>query len=288
MAKGPKYWYDIMIAEKNTKATLLTYQPNIDSAQTFLDQMATNSKVAAWRCVFWVIACAYYAFELVLDAYALYLESIAAKSQYGTLPWYVKIAKEYQHGDALVKIDSEWRYATVNPAAQIVTNAASADGTGIVNIKIAKTVAGVLQPLSGPEEAGFTAYMNKRKPAGPNVHVINEAPDDLRLYLAINYDPLVLKANGELISTPGVFPAEVAVSDYKNNLDFDGSFELMKAIDAIQNAKGIVSAYVISASARYGTNPFVVFDQRYLPNAGYLVIDAGNPLSATITYTPNA
>jgi hypothetical protein len=108
--------------------------------------------------------------------------------------------------------------------------------------------------------------------------------------LAVNYDPLLLTSTGELISTPGTYPVRDAVNAYLLNLEFDSRFELMALIDYVQKATGVSnngSAYVVSASARYGTNPFVAFTQKYYPNAGYMVVDPLTPLSASINYTAN-
>jgi hypothetical protein len=288
MARSPKYWYDIMIAEKNGRAQLNVYQPNIDSAQTFLDDLKSSSKVAIWRCLFWCVAVCAYSLDVVFDLFKLDLEAITASSRYGTLPWYVSIAKAYQHGDALVQIDLEWKYAAENLPAQIVKLAAANEVAGQVNVKVAKLSGTTPTQLSGPEEVGFTAYLQKKKPAGIYVNVINAAADELKLYLTINYNPLVFTATGALISNPAVKPAEDAVNAYLSGLDFDGKFELMKLVDKVQLALGDGSSvYVTNAEARYGANPFVPFSQSYSPNAGYMVIYSGTPLSATITYVPN-
>lgn len=287
MARSPKYWYDIMIAEKNTFATLSVYQPNIDSSQTLLDDLKTTSKVAVWRLLLWCVATAMYSFDVVLDLYKLYLESIAAKSRYGTLPWYASVAKEFQYGYSLSLIDLEYKYATVDESAKIIKLSSAKDNEtdGSVNVKIATLSGTTPVPVGAPQLAAFTTYINQKKPAGIRVAVINEASDELRLYISANYDPLVLSSNGSLISDTAVFPLEDAAKAYLASLDFDAKFELMNCVDYLQAATGITSVYITSASARYGINPFVVFDQHYYPRAGHMVIDPSTPLSTTVTYT---
>ena len=287
MARSAKYWYDVMMNEKTTFANLTEYQPNIDSSQTLFTDLATTSKVSRPRLVFWCIACAMYAFDVALDLYKSFLAGLVEQARYGTLPWYVLKSKEFQYGDSLVQVDYEWKYSPVNTTNQIVKLAAAKEAPGFVNLKIAKLTGTVPGPLSGGEETAFKAYINKIKPAGINVNVINAASDEIRLYLTVNYDPLVLASNGESLLTAGVFPVEDAITNYKNNLDFDGAFEIMSAIDAVQLVDGVVSVYEVNAEARYGTNPFVSFPQRYYPNAGHLVIDPSTPLSGSITYVAN-
>lgn len=290
MAKSIKDWYDIMIAEKNTFANLNVYQPNIDSSQTLLSDLKSTSKVARWRLMLWVVATCAFAVEVLLDVAILTMQAIAAKSRYGTLPWYAAVAKEFQYGDALSQVNLEYVYPVIDPTKQIVAVAAANEGNGKVNIKIARLNGGVLAPLTTPQLSAFTSYINLKKAAGSTVQVINNNPDELRLYLAVNFDPLVLSPTGELISTPGTYPVEDAVELYLSSLPFDGKFELMKLIDKIQEYgadKGVVSAYVTNATSRYGTNPFISFAQSYYPNAGYMIIEAATPLSSTITYTAN-
>lgn len=271
-----------MIQEKNTMANLSVYQPNIDSSQTLLNDLKSTSKVARWRLVFWVVATCAYAFDVILDLAYLALEALVAKSRYGTLPWYVTKAKEFQYGDALTLVDGEWIYSPVNPANQVVKLAASEQGIGIVNVKVATISSGVKQPLNPAQETAFKTYINRVKPAGIRVNVINSLPDDLKLTINVNYDPLVLTSTGELISTPGVFPVNDALELYLTALQFNGSYERQHQEDYLQAAKGVGTAYITSAEARYGLNPFTAFSQRYLPFAGYLVIHP----STVINYTP--
>lgn len=282
MARSIEYWYNVMIAEKNTYSNLNGYQPTIDDAQTLITDLKSTSKVARWRIAFWVVATCAYAVDVIHDLAIITMEALAAKSRYGTLPWYVTVAKEFQYGDALVLIDDEWKYATINDANKRVKLAAAQEGPGIVNLKIANIISGVKQPILTAEYNAFVAYVNKKKPAGITINVINALADDLSLQLTVNYDPLVLTSTGELINTPGLFPVMDAIALYLESLDFNGGFELMSLVDFVQaqKNKGVVSAYVTGASARYGANLFVPFPQRYFPNSGYLTLHS----SSVITY----
>lgn len=272
-----------MLAEKDTLANLSVYQPNMSTAQDFIDDLAGPSKVARWRIRYWIVATCAAAVDLIFDQALLNLIGIAEKARYGTLPWYVAKMKEFQYGDQLTLIDLEWKYAVVNEANRVIKLCAAKEGTGIVLVKIATIVSGVKQPLPTLQYNAAKAYLLKIKPAGIRVNLINDNPDDLILHLIINYDPLVMTDQGELIASPGVFPVEDAREEYLQNVDFNnGAYELMSAVDTIQKkkAQGVVSAYVTDAQARYGVLPFVSFDQRYFPNAGYLAIHP----SSTITY----
>lgn len=289
MARTPEYWYDVIIAEKQTMASLNNLQPNVDTAQDLLADVTTSSKVARWRLWIWCVAVAIYAIDVLFDLLKLDLESIALESRYGTLPWYVKKSLDYQHGDALVLQNLEWKYATENLTARVVKRASAQKGVNLVLLKVAKLSGTVPVPLSSAELIGYTSYIDQITHPGINVTIISAVSDELRLYLNVNYDPLVLTATGELLSTPGTFPVEDAIDNYLSDLnnEFNGEFENMIAIDKVQDAVGVVSAYHTNSTSRYGTNPFVAFSQKYLPNAGHMIIDPLTPLSTTITYTPN-
>lgn len=280
MARSITDWMNIMLAEKLTFANLSVYQPDPSSAQDFLDSLTSNSKASLWQLDLWIIATIAAAFDINLDNQLADMEKVAAKSRYGTEPWYVDVAKAFQYGDALVYADLQWNYPVVNPDNQVIKLASAKEGQGRVNLKIATIVSGVLQPLTTLQFNAVQAYFTLKKPSGIRLNIINDNPDDLSLQLIVNYDPLVLTSAGELISSPGTFPVEDARKAYLQALEFDGAFELMSLVNYVQAAKGVKSVYVDSASARYGTNPFQSFTERYYPNAGYLQIHS----TSTITY----
>jgi hypothetical protein len=285
MARSPRYFYDLMIAEKNTFSTLNSYQPNVDSSQTMLNDLKSNSVVSDWRLIFWVVATMASALDVLFELAKIAMAALAEKSRYGTLPWWVTVAKEFQYGDSLTQVNLEWVYSPVVEANRVVTFAAAKEADGIVNVKVARLVSGNPAPLSNVQAAAFSTYVNQKKPAGITVQVINETADDLRLFLNVNYDPLILAPTGELLSTSGSYPVRDAVESYIKNLPFDGKLELMGLIDAVQALECVTSAYVTNAEARYGSNSFVPFTERYYPRAGYMVIHSGTPLSGSITYT---
>lgn len=292
MAKTVLENYDLIIAEKNSFANLNVYQPNIDSSQTLLSDLKSTSKVARWRLLFWCIATLATALGINFDLVLIEMAAIAARSRYGTLPWYVSVAKEFQYGDALTQINLEFKYAVEDDTKKVVALAAAKEGLGRVILKVATLTGSTPAPLGAPQLAAFTAYMQKKKPAGINLKIINDAPDELQLHLDVNYDPLVLSATGELLISPGTYPVEDAITLYLNSFSstegFDGKFELMRVTDYIQSALGQSSSvYITQALSRYGVNPFEEFSQHYYPNAGYMVIDPLTPLNTTITYTAN-
>lgn len=285
MARSIQYWYDYMIAEKTSMATLNGLTPINDTAQTLLTDVTSTSRVARWRLMLWAVATCAYALDVVFDLTLIALEALAKRSRFGTLPWYIQKAYEFQYGDTLIFQNNEFQYTTINTASQIIKRAAAQEAGNTVNIKLAKLVSGIPTKLNSTEEAAATSYFEKIKPAGTDLHIITDDPDELQLFIKVNFDPLLLDNTGQLLSMPGTYPVNDAITNFITNIIFDGTLELSTLIDNIQLATGVKSAYVIDAKGRYGLNPFVSFNERYYPNAGHMKIDPLNPLTNTITYT---
>lgn len=285
MARPITYWYDKIITEKNSLSSLSALTPNIDTAQTLLNDVTTNSRVARWRLWIWAVAACAYSLDVLFDLALITFEALSKRSRFGTLPWYVNESFLFQYGDALVYQNNEWQYATVNTANQIIKRSAAQENGNIVNLKVAKLVGTTPTKLNPTEKTAFISHWAVKKPAGINLNIISDDPDELRLYLNVNFDPLLLDNTGQLLTTPGTYPVNDAINAYISNLEFNGILELCDLIDKVQAASGVVSAYTNLATARYGANPYVAFSERYLPNAGHMIIDSTNPLSSTITYS---
>ena len=283
MARTFKQVYDSLIAEKNTMSNLSALQPNIDSGQTLLEDLTTNSKVSRWRLHYAIFAMAIVTLENLQDAFFLLINSIVADAQAGTPRWYKTRVLEFQYGDSLTLVNNKFIYSPVNTANKIISQCAIVDGNPVV-IKVAKTVSGVLAPLAGGEVTALNVYVQQIKFAGTYTNIASNAPDELALNITAYYDPLVIDATGQLISSPGTYPLNDAITNYLKQLEFNGDLVLTKLVDQLQLAEGIVNPVLNSASARIGINPFVAFTVKYGSVAGYMILNGAN---TTITYLPN-
>lgn len=287
MARPITYWYDKIITEKNSMTSLNVYTPNIDSAQTLLTDLTTTSRVARWRMLVWAVAACAYSLDVVFDLALIALESLAKRSRFGTKPWYIQKSLDFQYGDTLTYINKEFTYATINTANQIIKRSACQENGNIVNVKVAKLVSGIPTKLNSTEKTAYDAYMAQIKPPGVKLNLITDDPDEIRLYIKINFDALLLDNTGQLLTSPGTYPVNDTINNFLTNIIFDGTLELSALIYQLEkNTTGVKTAYVQSAWGRYGTNPFVAFPERYYPNAGHMKIDPTSPLSSTITYSP--
>ncbi|MCO5253647.1 MAG: hypothetical protein M9892_04685 [Bacteroidetes bacterium] len=285
MARSVKYFYDIIIQEKDSLATLNEWQPQADTANNLLTDVS-QSKVARWRIFSWCVACCAYALDVLFDLFKKELGVMVQNSRYGTLPWWEVTAKAYQHGHNLVWQNNQYEYVTDAPDSRFVNFAKAVESGRSVILKIAGGSEDSRQPVSGAVESGFMSYVKRVKPPGSHVVVVNAEADRLKLYLKIKYNPLVLSANGQLLENPSQKPVETAIATYLLNLPFNSKLEISKLSYELKQIEGVEAVYLIEAEGARHEGDFEAFAETYEPYSGYMVIDDEFPLSDTLTYEP--
>ncbi len=285
MARGISVIYNEMIAEKETIVVLAEFEPSPDSFETFLADITTRSKVAIWRLLFYVVAVAIWAHEMLWDIFKAFIDDAALKAIPGTLRWYYEQCLVFQYGDGLSWFGNKYQYVPINLENRIIKRAAAVEIGSQVQLKVAKLDGfGVPTPLTAEEKASFENYINKIKFAGTNTLVISEVADLLKIEFDIFYNPLLLNPDGSLITDTAVYPVEDAINAYIQNLEFNGFLLLSKLEDAIQSATGVNDFERIVAQAKYGALAYTDIDVSYNANAGHMAIDPLFPLSASLNY----
>ena len=300
--------YNAIIAEKESFTELNNLTPVPENTQTLLSDLKSTSKVGIWRLWAFVIAVAIYAHEKIFDAHIEEVEDIILDKTFGQLRWYELTSKAFQYGYFLLWSDINYRYEYSDTTSQdaldsmIVTQAAATTIVTTVGyeiiLKVAKGTVGSLSALSTIEKVAFDAYIDKRKPAGTNISTVSTSADDMKLSLTVTYDPLIIAVDGStperayLISDSSVYPAEAAVVDYIQQIDFDSYFKILDLVDTLQTIDGILNVTVQKASARYGaleyTDIMIDAEQKYNANAGYLTMAPGHDVDEYFpeTYDP--
>lgn len=288
MARTLQDIYDQIIAEKQSMSSLNGLQPGIDSSQTLLSDLTSQSKVAIWRLMFWVVAYITWWHEMLFDQHKAEIEARAAELITGTALWYRDQALVFQYGDDLQWNGNRYVYNPINVNNQIIKRAAVIEIGGQVRLKVAKLDgSGLPIPLTVPELDAFKAYIQQIKFAGTNTAVITKDGDDLKLSIKIFYDPLVLDSSGSLISTPGTKPVEDAIINYIQNLPFNGTLDLNALTDAMQQATGVISPFILSAEGRSLPSAYQPIADFYTADAGHMRIDPLIPINTMITYQAN-
>lgn len=257
-------------------------------ARPELAVLTSTSQVSMWRLWLYIVAVAVYTHELLFDAHKAEVLDIISRLKPHTLKWYAEKARAYQHGYNLPPDTDRYDNSGLTTAqvadSLVVDYAAVVDTDTGLRIKLA-TYNGVdLEALSDEQRAGVVAYMQRIKDAGVRLAITSTVADSLKLTLQIFYNPLVLNETGARLDGGGAFTVQAAIKRYLTELPFNGVFVLAYLVDRLQQVDGVVVPHVLSASARYGSLPFVGFAVEYQPDAGYVRFAEETDL--TIVWTP--
>lgn len=211
------------------------------------------SAVSLESIIFGIVATAVYVLESMFETYRAEVQRKVEAAVIASIPWYHKICLEYQHGDNLVLDTStnEYIYPVTDLSKQIVRFASCRDyGGGIYILVAGEASDGTPKALSDDVLTAFRAYVSKRKPAGIIADVYSYDPDIISIQMTVQYDPIILNADGSLISDPGVYPVEEAINAYLNGIKYGGTFNKNKMIDAVQSAEGVIDLVLDKVLAR--------------------------------------
>lgn len=283
MARSTEEIFNSMVAKKEDLASLNVYLPQGVQAsyQHVLQRMNSNSKVALWLLLFYIVAEAQHTLEVLWDYFSADVDARIARHKPGTKLWYKQKALEFQYGDSLVWLNDTYQYAVIDPSARIVAQASVNDNGGNVRIKAAKSDgSGNLQKLSAVEVASLNAYFVKIRYAGTKTICVSYDPDTIRLKLIVRFDALMkLPPLQDAVKT--------AIKQYLKGLPFDGKVVLSSMVDAIQAVPGVRDVVVLNFYATYGSLPYTDYSAtgEYATQAGYAVND-DTYLDANTTWEP--
>ena len=200
------------------------------------------SAVSFESMIFGIMAAAIYVLEAIFDAFRRDVDKKIADAVVATIPWYHKICLEYQHGDAMILNEStyEYVYEVVDDSKKIIKYAACRDRGGGVYILVAGMGEdGYPKALSNDVLTAFREYVSRRKPAGVITDVFSYDPDDIKMQIRVQYDPMLINSDGSSIADPSVYPVEVAINNYLASILYGGTFNRNKLIDAVQSVEGV-------------------------------------------------
>ena len=252
---------------------------------TALEGLTSTSKTAIWRLFIYVMSYAIYAFEIILDKHYSDVTQKLTEEKAHTARWYRSKALAFQFGFDLV-VDSDEFNNTGYSAEQIEASkivkysaVVEAENDSRLIVKIAGETDGELNRLNEQEVASFKTYMQEVRDAGVKLTVINYEADKLFLDLQINYDPLVLTANGQHLINAN-FPVVDAIKAYMKELPFNGELVLAHLIDKLQQVEGVRIPTIMSASTSWideNTNSYgdpIGIAVKAIPVSGYFKVES--------------
>ncbi len=204
------------------------------------------------------------------------VSTLVEQERYGYPGWYAKMMRVFQFGYDINELEEKTYYddTTSDEAieARIIKFAFAFDNqNGIgVTIKIAKaTESGDPTPLDNFELTAATSYINRVKPGGIPVTIVNDPADVLDISVKIVYNPLVFTSEDAVNDA-----VNAAINTYLQGVEFNGAFVGMRMIDQLQLTTGIVIAQIDKVEVTHaGYAPEDITGlTSYIPASGAMVL----------------
>lgn len=242
------------------------------------------SVVSIESVLFYVVAVCCHVLEGLFDRHKAEVGDIAEGAVVASIPWYHKIALQYQHGDALVfdERTQGFGYAVEDEKKRVVKFAAVRDRERFVQILVAGEKNGRPEVIDDDVLTPFKEYMNVMKIAGV-VLTVESLPADVMVIRAKVYvDPLVIDKNGICIAD-GDKPVIAAIDNYLRGIVYGGTFSKTKLVDAIQSVDGVTDVELLGCEySSDGGNSFNVLAENRYNAVGGRIVSSG--LENSLTY----
>ena len=242
------------------------------------------SSVSLENILFYIIAACCHVLEVFFDTHKADVDTKISRAVVASVPWYHKMALQFQYGDVLVfdEATQQYVYATSNLEKQKVKYVAVRDrGTSIL-ILVSGEKDERPAVLSDDVLTAFKSYMNRIKIAGVILAIRSLPADLITVSATVHIDPLVIDKQGTRISD-GSKPVEEAVENYLKGILYGGTFNKTKLVDAIQSVEGVADVELLSCSysTDEGRNYKTISGNNYTAVGGSFVASG---LSNTLSY----
>ena len=221
------------------------------------------SAVSIENILFYIVAACCHVMEALFDRHRQDVDDKISRAVVASVPWYYKVARQFQYGDALVFDDttSQWRYPTIDEKKRLVRYVAVRDRGTSIQVLASADKDGLPEPLSADVLTAFKQYMNRVKIAGVVLNIRSLPADYIQIRATIQVDPLIFSTNGTRNGEEAK-PVEDAINAYLRGITYGGTFNKTRLVDAIQAVEGVVD--VTLAECLYKT----AADTDYRPVAG--------------------
>jgi hypothetical protein len=246
---------------------------NIKNQQSELASLTSTSNTAIFKLIFYVQAVVISIHEQLWDLFKEDLEYIKNTAPIMSELWWIdKLTNFYQYDNTdiskgVLKIDNSFvpYYEITDDTKKIIKFVAvkQSDNSRQVNIKIAKADSdnNPVQ-LTVDELNSVKSFVNSLQAAGLYINVISFPPDLLKLNINIYFD-------GQYVQSNVLSEVKASIRGYLQKLKFDGTIQLIKLIDAIQNVQGVKDVLINEAQAKTELEGYTTFNRIYNAKAGY-------------------
>lgn len=198
------------------------------------------SPVALESILLYIVAACCHAVEVLFDAHLAAVTEKVEGAVVASVPWYHRMALRFQPGDSLVLDErtQQYVYPVEDSTRQPVKYAAVRDVGNSVLILASGERDGLPVPLEADVLEGLRVYLNRVKVAGVALSVRSLPADRLTIKARVSIDPLVLDTTGRRVSAGG-YPVREAVERYLRGIQYGGTFNKTRLVDAIQQTEGV-------------------------------------------------
>lgn len=198
------------------------------------------SNVSIENILFFIVSASIYLLEVIFDAFKSDVNETVRTAVVASVPWYHRMALEYQDGDELAfdEVTQSYKYETEHPAQRIVKFASVRDMGTSVQMLVSKSVDGMPAVLTNDELTRFKKYMQRVKVAGVILGIKSLPSDSIKINVKVYVDGLLYNKSGTLVKD-GTEPVKNAIENYLRNIIYGGTFNKTKLVDAIQAAEGV-------------------------------------------------
>lgn len=232
------------------------------------------SKVSVENLLFYTVACATYVLENIFDLHKQDVEQRIEDIIPHRPKWYRDKMLAFMKDKTLItdtdRYDTDGMSDGDIAAAQVVKYAAATENANasILTIKVAGEAGGVRQSLDVATETQLLAYIAEIKDAGVRVSLVNQTADVFNCEVDIYFDAMLLPETVEE-------ECRDAITNYIENLPFNGEYTNMALVDELQKVKGVRIVEMCRASTEVdGESTPTEINARFTPAAGYF--SAGN------------
>lgn len=250
---------------------------NDDATLANLETVSKTSVEGLWIFVYAFMS--WFFQEFVLAPFKIEIQNAIDNNVNPNDRWWAAEVKKFQDGDPLLfdETTKRYYYETIDPFKQIVKFVAIVNQAGLCTIKVAKANK---EPLTSDELDRLRVFRSEVQPSGANIEEISIESDKLKAPITVYYNAL----RTEAFIKPLV---EEAITNYLDNLPFNGRFSLTKYKNAIEAVPDVFDIVRGVFEARPDEEvAFSVIEREYDPLAGHIQIDPAFPLDDMIVYIP--
>ena len=186
--------------------------------------------------------------------------------------WYRDKVLAFMFGKPLIEgtdtYDTSGMEDTQIAACKVVKYATATESkdASLLTIKVAGEKDGNRCKLTDEQVEKLEAYIAEIKDAGVRVNLINQSADEFSCAIDVYYDDLLFPENVESL-------CRSVISDYVENLPFNGEYTNMALVDRLQQVEGVKIIELKESKVHVdGMSAFTSVNARTIPAAGYFKI----------------